>query len=68
MVAVVIMVPTLVTGGIEKAELIDADKALQQIMIEKNQAADSAASAAGGDKEDPMKGLLDALKQDQNKK
>jgi hypothetical protein len=49
-------------------ELIDADKALQELMIEKNQAADSAASAAEGDKDDPMKGLLDALKQDQNKK
>jgi len=68
MVAVVIAVPTLVTGGIEKVELIDADKALQQLMIEKNEAADNAASAAGGDKDDPMKGLLDALKQDQNKK
>jgi len=68
MVAVVIMVPTLVTGGIEKVELIDADKALQQIMIEKNEAADKAASEPGGEKDDPMKGLLDALKQDQNKK
>ncbi len=69
MVAVVTAVPTLVTGGIEKVELIDADKALQELMIEKNSAAEGAASAAGGEKkDDPMKGLLDALKQDQNKK
>jgi tripartite ATP-independent transporter DctM subunit len=68
MVAVVIAVPTLVTGGIEKVELIDADKALQELMIEKNEAAAAAASAPEGEKEDPMKGLLDALKQDQNKK
>jgi len=68
MVAVVIAVPTLVTGGIEKVELIDADKALQELIIEKSSAAEGAASAAGGEKDDPMKGLLDALKQDQNKK
>ncbi len=68
MVAVVIAVPTLVTGGIEKVELIDADKALQELMIEKNEASAAAASAPEGEKEDPMKGLLDALKQDQNKK
>ncbi|MBN8490446.1 MAG: TRAP transporter large permease subunit [Burkholderiales bacterium] len=67
MVAVVISVPTLVTGGIEKVELIDADKALQELMIQKNEAADAAASAPEGEKEDPMKGLLDALKQEQKK-
>jgi len=67
MVAVVIAVPTLVTGGIEKVELIDADKALQELMIQKNEAADAAASSPEGEKEDPMKGLLDALKQEQKK-
>jgi TRAP-type mannitol/chloroaromatic compound transport system permease large subunit len=67
MVAVVIAVPTLVTGGIEKVELIDADKALQELMIQKNEAAEAAASAPEGEKEDPMKGLLDALKQEQKK-
>jgi len=68
MVAVVIMVPTLVTGGIEKVELIDADKALEQLQMEKNTGAEAAASAAGGEKEDPMKGLLESMKQDQGKK
>ena len=67
MVAVVISVPTLVTGGIEKVELIDADKALQELMIQKNEAADAAASSPEGEKDDPMKGLLDALKQEQKK-
>jgi hypothetical protein len=56
MVAVVITVPTLVTGGIEKVELIDADKALEQLQMQ------------GDEKDDPMKGLLESMKQDQNKK
>ena len=56
MVAVVIMVPTLVTGGIDKVELIDADKALEQLQMQ------------GNEKDDPMKGLLESMQQDQNKK
>jgi TRAP-type mannitol/chloroaromatic compound transport system permease large subunit len=76
MVAAVIMMPTLVTGGIEKVELIDADKALEQLQ-QKDQAeksaagqdaAASAAQDAEGAKEDPMKGLLESMKRDQDKK
>ena len=63
MVAAVITMPTLVTGGIEEVELIDADKALQDMMQQKNEAAD----AARGDRDDPMKGLLESLKQEQDK-
>jgi TRAP-type mannitol/chloroaromatic compound transport system permease large subunit len=53
MVVVVIMVPTLVTGGIEKVELIDADKALEQLQTERlsggGNAAGAASAPAGGD-------------------
>jgi hypothetical protein len=37
-------------------ELIDADKALEQLQMQ------------GDEKDDPMKGLLESMKQDQNKK
>jgi TRAP-type mannitol/chloroaromatic compound transport system permease large subunit len=88
MVAAVIAFPTLVTGGIEKAVQIDADKALQQMQMESardaappaNEATPGASAPgaapgapAGGDtgkeaKEDPMKALLESMKQDQGKK
>jgi len=81
MVAVLIIFPALVTGGIEKTVDIDADKALQ-MMQDKSTAdrgaaalpADAGASAAspsegaGSEKEDPMKGLLESMKKDQEKK
>ncbi|MGA8514723.1 MAG: TRAP transporter large permease subunit [Burkholderiaceae bacterium] len=81
MVAAVIAYPQLVTGGIEKTVQIDADKALEQMQKGGRQstidnslpAAGSAAPAADGakaadDKEDPMKGLLESLKDEQKKK
>jgi TRAP-type mannitol/chloroaromatic compound transport system permease large subunit len=65
MVAVVIAVPTLVTGGIEKTELLDADKALEQLQMQR----DGGASApGGGEREDPMKGLLESIRDEQKKK
>ncbi len=81
MVAALIVFPALVTGGIEKTVEIDADKALQT-MQEKSTAdrgaptlpgvggasAASAAEGAGGQEEDPMKGLLESMKKDQEKK
>ena len=81
MVSALIMFPALVTGGIEKGVTIDADEALQ-MMQDKSIAdrdapampADPAAPAAstpegtGGEQEDPMKGLLESMKQDQEKK
>jgi TRAP-type mannitol/chloroaromatic compound transport system permease large subunit len=83
MVAAVIAFPALVTGGIEKTVQIDADKALQQMQNSSQEsysndptpaatpgAAPAAAPAEGAkeDKEDPMKGLLESMKQDQGKK
>jgi TRAP-type mannitol/chloroaromatic compound transport system permease large subunit len=80
MVAALIIFPQLVTGGIEEAVSIDADKALESMQNSSDAARDSgkaaavpgesAASAAegGSEKEDPMKGLLESMKADQQKK
>ena len=80
MVAAVIAFPQLVTGGIEKTVMIDADKAFEQMQTAPRQSyggSDPAAGTApatgestGGkeEKEDPMKGLLESLKDEQKKK
>jgi TRAP-type mannitol/chloroaromatic compound transport system permease large subunit len=74
MVAVVVLNPGLVSDNLDKPKTqIDADKALQEMqtgrekLLEMAPQPDNPASAAG-EKEDPMKGLLDAVKQDQQKK
>jgi hypothetical protein len=46
MVAAVIVFPALVTGGIEKAVQIDADKALESMTESSNAARDSGSGAA----------------------
>jgi hypothetical protein len=79
MVAAIIAVPTLVTGGIEKTVQIDADKALEQLQMKSRESLPSATGAPSGDaasapagaateKEDPMKGLLESMSKDQPKK
>jgi TRAP-type mannitol/chloroaromatic compound transport system permease large subunit len=80
MVAVVIAFPSLVTGGIEKTVAIDADKALQMMQDKSNADRDqkpaipaelapsSGAAPASSEKEDPMKGLLESIKKDGEKK
>ncbi len=78
MVAALVMFPALVTGGIEKTVVIDADKALQ-MMREKSKesgqsvgaGADAAASGTQGGSsqdDDPMKRLLESMKKDQQDK
>ena len=71
MVAVVVMYPNLVTGGIKKGPQINAEEALQG-MREAGRAAIKAraddAPASGAASDDPMKALLDALKADEKKK
>lgn len=81
MVVAVIAFPTLVTGGIEKTATIDADKAFEQLQMQENEqkridpmegfgqpAASAPSSAAPTEqKDDPMKGLLDSIKDDQKK-
>jgi hypothetical protein len=80
MVAAVIAYPELVSGGIEKVEKIDADKALESMGLP---SADEAASAPEGEagaapaegaasgaedgksaEDDPMKALEESMKKD----
>ena len=79
MVAALIIFPTLVTGGIEKGVTIDADKALQMMQDQSTSgklappapgsaAATASEPASGSEREDPMKGLLDSMKKDGEKK
>jgi TRAP-type mannitol/chloroaromatic compound transport system permease large subunit len=76
MVAVVIAFPNLVADGLGKGgATIDADKALEQMQgareaLQQMSAdpAASAGSAPAAEAEDPMKSLLEAVKQDQQKK
>jgi TRAP-type mannitol/chloroaromatic compound transport system permease large subunit len=82
MVTALIAFPTLVTGGIEKTVAIDADKALQMMQDKSEAPARGAppasvggmasgadgASGSSAEREDPMKGLLDSMKTDSQKK
>jgi len=79
MVAAVIAFPTMVTGGIEKGVTIDADKALQMMQdgstsgratpaVPGSAAASAAAEAGAAEPDDPMKGLLESMKKDGEKK
>jgi TRAP-type mannitol/chloroaromatic compound transport system permease large subunit len=70
MVAAILFNPELVTGQITKGTQINVEDALQQ-MREAGREAMKARGAAGegpSAEEDPMKGLLDAIKEEQKKK
>ena len=79
LVAMIIAFPGLVSSGLSNEPTIDADKVFQQMQTDKAAVAAPEAAASGGaastepaaasdDKEDPMKGLMDAIKEDQAKK
>ncbi|MDP3082279.1 MAG: TRAP transporter large permease subunit [Rubrivivax sp.] len=74
MVAAVVLNPELVSGNITKGTKIDADSALQEMRDAGRSAMDSRdaeaekAGSTEGVKDDPMRGLLDALKADDKKK
>ena len=78
MVSLIIAFPGLVSSGLSKDTVIDADKAFQEMQVAPRaskvdasaQGPSDAASgtAPGEEKEDPMKGLLESLKNDQAKK
>ena len=81
MVALIIAFPSLVSSGLAKEEKIDVDKAFQQMQTQSREsskeeapgasATEGASAPAGGDaaaKDDPMKGLLESLKKDQDAK
>jgi len=78
MVAAVISFPNLVTGGIDKGVSIDADKALEQLQMQDTGSrqdpmsgfelpASAPESAPPEQKDDPMKGLLESIKEGQKK-
>ena len=81
MLAAVIAFPVLVTGGIEKAESLNADQIMEQLEMPKtDDAADPTAGMEGaaegapaapdeaGKEEDPMKAMLEEAEKDGQKK
>jgi TRAP-type mannitol/chloroaromatic compound transport system permease large subunit len=78
MVGVIIAFPQLVTGGIEQGVKIDADKALQEMVMPGAESDPAAApsepgasapeGAASEPEDDPLKALEDAVKKDAEKK
>ncbi|MDP3651186.1 MAG: TRAP transporter large permease subunit [Rhodoferax sp.] len=81
MVVAVIAFPVLVTGGIEKAESLNADQIMEQLEMPKtDDAADPTAGMEGaaegapaapdeaGKEEDPMKAMLEEAEKDAQKK
>jgi TRAP-type mannitol/chloroaromatic compound transport system permease large subunit len=80
MVAAIMIFPSLVTGGIEKTEMLNKDQIMEQMMIPKTEeeikqeAEDAKATEAGaeakpadGKEEDPMKAILEANEKDKKK-
>ena len=77
MVALIIVFPGIVATGGDKGPKLDADKLLQQMDASRDSAHDIDAATRGGaaaseaasesDREDPMKGLLESIKADQQK-
>ena len=73
MVAAVVAYPELVSGGIEKVEKIDADKALETMGLPpaeeaasapEGEAASAAEGGASAAEDDPMKALEESMKKD----
>jgi len=77
MVGLIIAFPGLVSSGLDKDDKIDPEKVFQQMQTQSRESAkDAALQPAGGAsvsengkeaKEDPMKGLMESLKNDQEK-
>jgi len=81
MVASIMIFPNLVTGGIEKVEMLNKEQVLEQLQMPKSEeeikqeAEDAKAGSTGADakpaedkEEDPMKALMEAAEKDQKKK
>ncbi len=87
MVGLIIAFPALVSSGLSQETTIDADKALMQMQVEEQEAANKASAPSGTEPsdqtkltpaspdasgkeeeagDDPMKALLESIKQDQN--
>jgi TRAP-type mannitol/chloroaromatic compound transport system permease large subunit len=80
MVVAVVVFPTLVTGGIEKTEKLNADQVMEQLQMPKTEEEKPAEEAKPGEaakpgeekseskEDDPMKAIMDANEKDQKKK
>jgi TRAP-type mannitol/chloroaromatic compound transport system permease large subunit len=78
MVGLIIAFPALVSSGLDRAEKFDPEKAFEQLQKDSSDGAKDAKEPPAGQasgaaptadaKEDPMKGLLESLKADQDKK
>jgi len=74
MVGLIIAFPGLVSSGLTKEPTVDADQVFQQMQVDTKQRSDDKAAAeianpgSTDEKEDPMKRMLESIKEDQNKK
>jgi GntP family gluconate:H+ symporter len=74
MVGLIIAFPGLVSSGLSKEPTMDADAVMQQLQTDSQQksddkAADAKAKAGTADEaEDPMKRMLESMKEEQSKK
>jgi GntP family gluconate:H+ symporter len=77
MVGLIIAFPTLVSSGLDKETVIDADKVLMEMQSQPKYSSQPAADGTPGsgdadntksEKEDPMKSMMESLKEDQAKK
>ena len=74
MVGLIIAFPGLVSSGLTKEPTVDADQVFQQMQVDTNQRSDDKAAAeianpgSTDEKEDPMKRMMESIKEDQAKK
>ncbi len=74
MVGLIIAFPSLVSSGLGKEPTVDAEQVFQQMQTDSQQksddkaAADAAKPESADEKEDPMKRLMESMKDDQAKK
>jgi len=67
MVGLIIAFPGLVSSGLSKEPTVDADTVMQQLQADSRQKTEDKASDTE-EKEDPMKRMLESMKEDQEKK
>jgi hypothetical protein len=74
MVGLIIAFPGLVSSGLTKEPTVDADQVFQQMQVDTKQRSDDKAAAeianpgSTDEKEDPMKRMMESIKEDQAKK
>jgi len=74
MVGLIIAFPTLVSSGLTKDPTVDADQVIQQMEVDKKQESDDQAAAAIAnpvvteESDDPMKRMMESIKEDASKK